>query len=290
MVRSSVRFGLVAVVAAAFFFAAGPVAADDDECREAAGKVAGSFAKKRAKHLLDCADASGCDASKAAARAGRLRSRSLRKLSSACEAATGPSLGLGGVCPDPTGRCTQAIGDPVGLVDCMLCLVAETLDPLLHVLQGADADVAATCGGCSAAACRDGAFCEPPPGVCDASPEVGVCTDVPEACPDVFDPVCGCDGRTHSNDCDRRAARVGLHHRGPCQTHCGSAAGDVCPDDTFCEGLPGHCDTTPEGTCVPLPEECPQVYRPVCGCDGETYGNDCERRAAGVRGVVGALP
>lgn len=63
-----------------------------------------------------------------------------------------------------------------------------------------------------------------------------------------------------------------------------------------CEGAPcgavtcgprEYCDYTEpyacagDGVCMPRPEACLDIYRPVCGCDGRTHSNSCYAAGAG---------
>jgi hypothetical protein len=67
---------------------------------------------------------------------------------------------------------------------------------------------------------------------------------------------------------------------------CGGFFGETCNDGLFCQGRTGTCGRDDmKGTCALKPRFCPQITGPqlvVCGCNGQTFFNDCARRQAGV--------
>ena len=73
------------------------------------------------------------------------------------------------------------------------------------------------CGGFIGIKCNKGLWCQRPAGQCFFSDAFGTCAPIPRFCSLIFKPVCGCDGKTYSNDCARQRAQVQLSHAGKCR-------------------------------------------------------------------------
>jgi|CXWL01.1.fsa_nt_gi hypothetical protein len=167
------------------------------------------------------------------------------------------------------------------LIDIVTRTHTNCVDTLLHVVASPANGGGQVCGGIAGIPCGAGEFCMLPPGHCCCDFQ-GICMPTGGTCPEYVDLVCGCDGITYVNPCFAEAAGQSIDYWGSCRTFCGPN-GQPCANGEFCKFPLGSCGTSGDpGLCTPLPLGCPDIWNPVCGCNGITYGNECDADAAGV--------
>ena len=75
------------------------------------------------------------------------------------------------------------------------------------------------CGGIAGTQCASPAdYCRMTTGQCRMPDASGTCMARPQVCTRIYQPVCGCDGRTYGNSCEAEAAGVNPLHAGACRT------------------------------------------------------------------------
>ncbi len=130
--------------------------------------------------------------------------------------------------PDEVSAARAALGTSTGILVAgglaiPRCLPSVTCGPFvsadefyLRVVHTKPASTA--CGVRGGIQCKAGEYCSfPLAAQCGAADGPGACAPRPDACIEIFKPVCGCDGRTYSNSCMAANAGVSVARDGSCR-------------------------------------------------------------------------
>jgi hypothetical protein len=120
----------------------------------------------------------------------------------------------------------------------------------------------AECGGIAGLTCGVGEYCDYGDNSCGVGDGVGTCKVRPQGCPEIYMPVCGCDGMVHGNECEANGAGQDVSDAAQCtapqgsfgcghifcasaQQYCQRGVSDVAgiPDDFACLDLPAGCSS-----------------------------------------------
>jgi len=169
-------------------------------------------------------------------------------------------------------------------------LLVLVLDLVLVVFLGAcehgkgggsinpDGGNGAPCGGFGGGQCPANEWCDFPQDDCGSADGSGFCKPRPGGCPDVFAPVCGCDGTIHSNSCEAQAIGIDLDAAGGCPAEvglftCGARQCELATE--YCQRATSDIGGEPDSfTCVQLPGTCTALSN--CDClANEACGDLC---------------